>query len=375
MKVAIVPDWMTGYAGAERTIEQIIQCFPDADLFCLFDFVPQSSRGFLMNKVVRTSFIQNLPLAKFHWKKYLPLMPYAVERLDLSPYDLIISSSHAVAKGILTSPDQIHICYLMARNLKYAYEDRAFYPGGTIRRALEDIFLHYLRVWDSVASRRPLINIAPSKYVAQWYRRMHGIDPLVIYPPVDVEYFCKHYCEQKSDGYLVVSRLEPYKRIDVVVEAFNQLGKRLIIYGDGSELRRLESMSGSNIEFRGFQSKENIATALSAAQAFIFPGREDFGIALVEAQACGTPVIALGKGGALESISDLSAQTPTGVFFHEQSAKALVEAIEQFEKNRSKITAEACRENARRFSNEIFVEQFKLAVEQSLSAWRKSIAI
>lgn len=375
MKVAIVSDWMTAYAGAERTIEQIIQCFPDADLFCLFDFVPQSSRGFLMKKAVRTSFIQNLPLAKTHWKKYLPLMPFAVERIDLSQYDLVISSSHAVAKGVLTSPDQIHICYLMARNLKYAYEDRAFYPGGTIRRAFEDVFLHYLRVWDSVASKRPLVNLAPSKYVAQWCSRMHGIHPLVVYPPVDLEYFCKHYREQKGDDYIVVSRLEPYKRIDVVVEAFNQLGKKLTIYGDGSELRRLKSMSNPNIEFMGFQSKESIATALSTANAFIFPGREDFGIALVEAQACGTPVIALGKGGALESISDLSSQAPTGVFFHEQSARALVEAVEKFEKNRSRITAEACLANASRFSNEIFAEQFKLAVEHSISTWRKSIEI
>ena len=370
MKMAIIHDWLTVRSGAERILEQIIKCYPDADLFSMVDFLPKSSREFLLGKPVRTSLIQKLPFAKTHYRKYLPLMPFAVERLDFSAYDIVISGSHAVAKGILTSPDQLHVCYLMARNLKYAYEDRNFYPGGNLVKFVEDVFLHYLRIWDFSASKRPDVVIAPSRYVSRWHKRMHGVEPSVIYPPVDVEFFSRFFREDKDEYYVVAARLEPYKRTDIIVRAFSEMGKKLLVFGDGTELRYLKSIAGPSVIFKGFQGKETIAPAVAQAKAFIFSGREDFGIAMVEAQACGTPVIALGKGGALESIRGLDCEHPTGLFFGEQSPASLISAVREFEARVDRLTPEACRENALKYSEETFRLHFSEVVGRAIDAWR-----
>ncbi len=358
-RVAIVHDWLYTYAGAERVLEQLLQLFPRADLFSLIDFLPDDERGFIQNKTVKTSFIQALPFAGGRHRLYLPLMPLAIERLDLSQYELVISSAYAVAKGVLTSPEQLHICYLHARNLKYAYEDRTMYSQNRSVDFLQDVFLSYIRLWDSVASRRPDFTVANSNYVSAWHLHRHGVKSNVIYPPVEVEHYASHFGAEKEDYYVTVGRLEPYKRMDVVISAFNALGKKLLVLGDGSEKQRLEALAAPNVTFLGYCDKETIASVTAGAKAFVFASREDFGIAPVEAQACGTPVIAYGKGGALETVRGLEGERPTGVFFEAQTTEALKEAVRRFETHESDFCPHAIRQNALRFDQKRFREEFR----------------
>ena len=358
MKIAIVHDWLTIYGGAERALEQILECYPDADLFSLIDFVPKDHRGFLKNKRVSTSFIQNLPFAEKHYRDYLPFMPLAVERFNLRGYDLVISSSYAVAKGVITAPDQLHICYLQARNLRYAYEDRGLYQGNKAIQFVQDYFLHNIRLWDSIASKRPEITIANSQYVRNWHLKRHGVDSKIIYPPVNTEIFGKYFSDDYDGYYVTTSRFEPYKQIHLIVEAFAKLGKRLIVIGDGSQEAMLKSVATDNVEFIGYQDAEIIARVTSRAKAFVFAAQEEFGIAPVEAQACGTPVIAFGKGGGLETIRGLESKRPTGVFFYEQTAEAIIDAVARFEKHQAEIDPVECRRNALRFSEEVFRHNF-----------------
>jgi glycosyltransferase involved in cell wall biosynthesis len=299
---------------------------------------------------------------------YLPFMPFAIERFRLHDYDLIISNSHAVAKGVLTAPHQLHICYAPARNLKYAYEDRDFYPHGKISGFIQDILLTFIRMWDHVATRRPNLTITLSRYVRDWYRVKHGIDSVVIYPPVDVCKFGGKYREDKDEYYITVGRLEPYKNMHLVVQAMTLLNKKLLVVGTGTEMERLKKMAGPTIEFLGYQNSDEVAALVSRAKVFVFASREDFGIAPVEAQACGTPVIAYGQGGVLETICGLDQERPTGYFFYEQTVDSLVDTIQEFEKNEARIRSSACRDNAQRFSAEVFCEKFKNYV---LSSWEK----
>lgn len=366
MKVAVVHDWLVTFGGAERVLEQVLRCFPDADLFSLIDFLPADQRNKLGKKKTKTSFIQRLPFARKYYRRYLPLMPLAVERLDLSDYQLVISISHAVAKGVLTSADQLHICYLQARNLKYAYDDRGMYPHGRLSGFLEDYFLHKVRLWDASASHRPNRTISNSLYVSKWHYHRHRIQTDIIYPPVDVEHYSRNYSETKKDYFLTVGRLEPYKRTDLIVQAFNELGYPLIIAGSGTEMERLKKMAKPNISFLGFQSKQEIADLTRFAKAFVFAACEDFGIAPLEAQASGTPIIAFGKGGALETIRGLESTAPTGVFFDSQDVEGLISGVETFLANSSKISPEACRANALRFSEGRFREEFESYVAKCL---------
>lgn len=367
MRVAIIQDWLIIYAGAERVLEQMLAVFPDADLFSLVDFLPPEQRAFLKGKKVKTSFIQKLPFARKKYRMYLPFMPFAVERFRLHEYDVVISNSHAVAKGVLTAPHQLHICYAPARNLKYAYEDRDFYPHGKIKGFIQDILLTFIRMWDHVASKRPNVMITLSKYVQDWYRIKHQVDSSVIYPPVDVTRFSAKYTETKDDYYITVGRLEPYKHTHIIVEAMSRLKRRLIVVGTGSEMERLKKIAGPTIEFAGYLSSERVSELISRARAFIFASREDFGIAPVEAQACGTPVIAYAQGGAIETIASGDTGRPTGHFFTEQTADKLVLAVEEFEKAGAHILPQACREKAAQFSSEIFCQKFSETVQTS---WR-----
>ncbi len=367
VRVAVVHDWLYTYAGAERVLEQILEVFPRADLFSLIDFLPNDERGFIQNKAVKTSFIQALPFAGSKHRLYLPLMPLAIERLDLSEYELIISSAYAVAKGVLTSPEQLHICYLHARNLKYAYEDRRMYSQNKYIDFLQDVFLSRIRLWDSVASRRPDFTIANSHYVSAWHLHRHGVKSTVIYPPVEVEHYSSHFRAEKEDYYVTVGRLEPYKRIDMVVSAFNELGKTLLVLGDGSERRRLETLAAPNVTFLGYCDRETIASVTAGAKAFVFASREDFGIAPVEAQACGTPVIAYGKGGALETVQGLGTERPTGVFFPSQTSAAIKEAIETFERSAARFDPERISNHAQAFSEARFRREFEAFVTE---CWR-----
>ena len=373
MRIAIVHDWLVTYAGSERVLEQILRVFPQADLFSLIDFLPGDKRGFILNKPVTTSFIQQLPLAKRKYRQYLPLMPVAIERFDLSAYDLIISSSSAIAKGVLTGPDQLHICYLQARNLRQAYEERFSYRSGEMTGLLQDFFLTKIRLWDAIASRRPDVNIANSKFVQKWHYHRHGIRSSVIYPPVDVKLFDESFTEKKDDYYVTVTRFEPYKRVDLVIEAFNRSGRKLLVIGSGTQEKMLKQIAAENIEFLGYQNAQTIAKVVSRARAFVFSSREDFGIAPVEAQACGTPVIALGSGGARETIEGFDKPRPTGLFFKEQTVHSLKEAVDKFEEVRSGISPEACRENAQRFSEERFRREFSSLVDQEWKAFQENI--
>lgn len=366
MRIAIVTDWLAVYGGSERVLQEVIALYPQADLFALVDHLPQELRRLFHNKQARTTFIQRFPFSKRWYRKYLPFMPAAIESLDLSGYDLIISVSHAVAKGVITTNDQLHISYLQARNLKYAYEDRPYYRKGKLIGFIEDLMLTRIRMWDTAATSRPDVLVANSHYVKGWYRHRFGVETDMIYPPVNTETFVNRYTEDKEDYYVTAARLEPYKRIDLIVQAFNKLGKRLIIIGDGTEMKALQKLAGPNIEFMGYCSSEIVAEIVAKAQAFIFPSREDFGIAPLEAQACGTPVIAYHKGGARETINGDLAGEPTGMFFAEQTPEALSRAVAAFENQRHLFTSRACINNALRFSSTRFKQEFASYVNEQL---------
>lgn len=371
MKIAVIHDWLTVYAGAERVLEQMLICFPDADLFSLVDFIPEHARAFIHDKPVKTSFIQDLPFARSKYRQYLPLMPLAVEQFDLSGYDLIISSSHAVAKGVITGPNQLHICMCYspiryAWDLQHQYLQEAGLNRG-IKGWLAKWILHKIRIWDTRTANGVDSFIAISDFIERRIWKTYRRGSVVIYPPVDVGAFSLK--SEKERFYLTASRMVPYKRIDLIVEAFSSMPERqLVVIGDGPDFDKIKAKAGENVTLLGYQSYEVLKDYLQRARAFIFAAEEDFGIAPLEAQACGTPVIAYGKGGALETIRGLNADRPTGVFFTEQAVDSICAALAQFESSASKMSPDACRENAMRFSPERFRDEFKAFVDKS---WAK----
>lgn len=369
MRVAIVHDWLVAPGGAEKVLEQIIECFPDADLFSLVDFL--EDRSPLGGKPVTTSFIQRLPFARRHYRAYLPLMPLAVEQFDLSGYDLIITSSYAVAKGVLVGPDQTHVSYVHSP-MRYAWDLQHQYlreanlthgPKSWAARAL----LHYLRGWDSHSANGVDRLIANSHFVARRVMKTYRRDAAVIPPPVDVHEF--ELCTRKEDFYLTASRMVPYKRIDLIVETFNATPHRkLIVIGDGPEMAAIRAKARSNVTILGYQPFEVLKDHLQRARAFVFAAEEDFGIVALEAQACGTPVIAFGKGGALETVVPIGEPQPTGVYFARQTVVSMLDAIDRFERQREQITPAACRANAERFSAAVFRRAFMAEVTRTISA-------
>ncbi len=364
-RVAIVHDWLVTYAGAERVLEQMIACFPQADIFSLVDFV--EDRKFLHGKRATTSFIQRLPFARKKYRAYLPLMPLAIEQLDLGAYDLVISSSHAVAKGVLTGPDQVHVSYVhspirYAWDLQHQYLQQSNLTHG-VRSFMARLVLHYIRNWDSRTSNSVDHFVANSQFIARRIKKVYQREARVIFPPVDVQSF--HVGEDKEDFYLTASRMVPYKKIDLIVEAFSRMpGKRLVVIGDGPEMKAIRAKAGPNVEILGYQPFAVLHDHMRRAKAFVFAAEEDFGIAPVEAQACGTPVIAFGKGGALETVRELGEPHPTGIFFREQTVPAVVAAVRDFEHNARHFSALDCRRNAERFSIATFRERFMAFVEQ-----------
>jgi glycosyltransferase involved in cell wall biosynthesis len=369
--VAIVHDWLTVYGGAERVLEHMLTVLPQADLFSLIDFLPHDSRAFLRNKHVCTSFIQRLPFARQKYRNYLALMPLAIEEFNLAHYDLVVSSTYAVAKGVITGPDQLHISYVHSParyvwDLQHEYFLRAGLNRGA-KAWLAKWMMHRFRIWDIRTANGVDHFLANSYFIRRRIWKVYRRDAFVLYPPVNVQDF--ELSEEKSDFFLTASRLVPYKRIDLIVEAFRHLrGKRLVVIGDGPELRRIKKMATDNVCFLGYQEAGNLHHYMQRARAFLFAAQEDFGIVPVEAQACGTPVIAYGRGGVTESVRGLEAERPTGVFFVEPTVKSLIGAIELFEKNRWRISPSACRENALRFAPDRFRAGFASFLRQQLAA-------
>ncbi|MFX1767547.1 glycosyltransferase family 4 protein [Paraburkholderia sp. A1RI-2L] len=369
-RVAIVHDWLVTYAGAERVLEQIIDCFPDADLFSVVDFVEEKDRKFLRGKRATTSFIQRLPKARTKYRAYLPFMPLAIEQLDVSGYDVVISSSHAVAKGVLTGPDQFHISYVhspirYAWDLQHQYLQESHLTRGP-KSMLARVILHYIRNWDVRTANSVDQFVANSSFIARRIHKVYQREAEVVYPPVDVDSF--ELETHKEDFYLTASRLVPYKKIDLIVEAFSRMpGKRLVVIGDGPDMQKVRAKAGPNVEVMGYQPFSVLHDRMRRAKAFVFAAEEDFGISVVEAQACGTPVIAYGKGGALETVRD-SGPRPTGLFFEEQRAESIIAAVESFERDPKQFRAEDCRANAERFSATHFREQFFARVARAVPA-------
>jgi glycosyltransferase involved in cell wall biosynthesis len=362
--IAIVHEWLDAYAGSERVVEQMLRVFPQADLFAVVDFLPQRHRHMLGRRRVQTSFIQRLPFARRAFRSYLPLMPLAVEQFDLDRYDIVLSSSHAVAKGVLTRADQLHISYVHTP-IRYAWDlQHVYLRGGGLLRRLRNLLarpvLHYLRLWDRLSADRVDAFIANSEYVARRIQKTYRRPAHVIYPPVDVERFS--LVEQKDDFYLAASRMVPYKRIDAIVEAFRQMPeRRLVVIGDGPEYKRIAKRAAPNVTLLGYQENDVLTSHLQRAKALIFAADEDFGILPVEAQACGTPVIAYGRGGATETIID----GETGIFFDEQTPDSIVAAVDRFESQPPIDDAATIRQQALRFSTARFCHELSEFVRRA----------
>lgn len=362
-RVAIVFEWFQQFGGVERVVSSMRDVFPRADCFAIVND-PESLVGTPLEGVpVNTSFIQSLPAATTKYRYYLPLMPLAIEQLDLRPYDLVLSSSHTVAKGVLTRSDQLHVSYTHTP-IRYAWDLYLdyLYASGMSRGVtswLARLVLHYLRLWDVTASNRVDSYLANSYYVAQRIAKLYRRSAQVIYPPVDITRY-RHELP-REDFFVTVSRFVPYKKLNLIVETFTKMNKPLVVIGDGPDWSKIKALAGTNVELLGYQSDEVITQYLERARGFIFAANEDFGIAPVEAQAAGCPVIAYGRGGALETVVGWPASEATGVFFDTQTSEALEEAVKRFESH--EFDPVACRRNAERFGQPRFQEEFRATVE------------
>lgn len=368
-RIAIVHDWLPVYGGAERVLEQMLQVYPEADVFSLIDALNDENRKFLKGRPVKTSFVQRLPGGKKYYRHCFPIMPLAIEQFDFSGYDLVISSSYAFAKGIITGPRQLHLCYCHSP-IRYAWDLQTQYlKESKLDRGLKSwlvrALLHKIRVWDHRTAAGVDAFMANSRFIARRIEKVYRRDAEVVYPPVSVDRF--EVREDKEDFYMVASRLVPYKRIDLVIEAFNAMPeKKLVVIGDGPELPKLQKMAGANVQVMGWQPNDVMRDHLQRAKAFVFGGEEDFGIILLEAQACGTPVIAYGRGGALETV----VENETGLFFDEQSVESVKEAVAEFETRT--WDAHTCRKHAERFSAQHFRESFEHFVEGEWSRFSEA---
>lgn len=353
MKIAIVHDWIINLGGAERVLGELIDIYKDADVYTLICRENAAKKIGLSEKRIKTSFLQKIPLS---WKIYrylLPLMPIAIESFDLSDYNLIISSSHCVAKGVLTNSKQIHVSYVHTP-MRYAWDMYHLYLNQTnlakgVRKLLSGYIFKKIRQWDLSTVNRPDYYIANSLCVAKRIKKIYNREAVIIYPPVDLSIFKPS--DKKEDYYITAGRLVPYKRVDLIINAFNSFkDRKLLVIGDGPEMRRLKKLAAKNIEFMGNLNDFSLANYLAKAKAFIFAAEEDFGIIPVEAQACGTPVIAYRGGGSTETIIE----NKTGIFFDHQSSEAISEGVKIFERIENRFSTEEIRKNAERFSKERF---------------------
>jgi glycosyltransferase involved in cell wall biosynthesis len=360
MRVAIIHDWLVTNAGAEKVLKEIIDLYPTADIFAIVDFLNEKDRkNILKGKFAKTSFIQKLPFAKRYFRNYLPLFPKAIESFDLREYDLIISSSWAFAKGVKKSKNAIHICYCHTP-IRYAWD---LYDEYTLnlkqpKKLIVQKTLQYIRKWDINSINRVDYFIANSNFVKERIKRIYNKDAKVIYPPVDLKRFTLY--EKKEDFYLTASRLVSYKKTKLIVEAFNKMpNKKLIVIGDGEEFDTLKAIAKDNITIMGYQEDNILTSYMQRAKAFVYTAIEDFGIVIVEAQACGTPVIALNKGGSAEIVED----KVSGVLFKNQTISDIILALKEFEK--LKFNYYTIRQRALKFNN--FKENFKRYVDSCIT--------
>ncbi len=369
LRVAVIHDWLTAMGGAEYTLQQILSIYPKADLFTMIDTLPSHDRGWLNGHRIFTSPLQSYRFLARRYRHMIWMMPFWIEQFDLEEYDLIISDSHAVAKGVIVHPHQKHLAYIYSP-MRYAWDlsyehDRMGVLGAGLKRFFLRRWFHRFRVWDAVSSQRPDQMVAISEFIRQRIRKSWGRDASVVYPPVDVEQ-CP-FETKKEDYYITVSRLVPYKRIDLIIEAFRSMpDKKLLIVGDGPMAQSLRRNLPENVVLVGYLTRPQMLQKLSKARAFIFMPKEDFGIAPLEAQGCGTPVIAYGSGGALETIRDLESEKPTGLFVLRQDAEALKEAVERFESCEGRFVPQQCRAWAMKFAQERFIEEFAHHVEMKM---------
>ncbi len=356
-----------------------MQLFPLADVFAVYaDPQTIKSSAFLQGRHVNSSFIGKLPWVSRFYRTYLPLMPLAVEQFDLSSYDLILSSAHAVAKGVLTGPNQLHISYVhspirYAWDLQHQYLRESGLDRG-LKGWLAKWLLHKIRIWDYRTAAGVDYFIANSRFIRRRIRKVYGRESDVIYPPVDVNAF--ELCAEKQDYYLTASRLVPYKRMDLIVQAFALMpDKKLVVIGDGPDMSKLHALATPNVTLLGYQPFRELKRHMQQAKAFVFAAEEDFGITPVEAQACGTPVIAYGKGGALETVVDSpDSAKATGIWFRDQSVDSLVKAVQRFESLPHPIDAKVCRAHAERFSVERFRTEFELYIDRRWSEFQHSLS-
>lgn len=378
MKIALVCDSMSAYGGAERVIEQILQLYPSADVFSVLDVVPQGQRRFLGEREIRSSFLQGLPYVSRYYRKLLHVWPLAVEQLDVMAYDLVISTHHSVAYGVLTRPGQVHASYVFSP-ARYAWDlQHEYLREARLDRGLKSLIarqtLHKMRLWDYAAAQRPDAVAACSRFVSERMWRVHRRQAEVIYPPVPA--VSRPEGAGKEDCYVSVGRLVPYKRIDLLARAFSAMpGRRLKIVGTGPDLKKVAAACGPNVEMLGFRSNEEVRRLLAGARAFMFAGIEDFGITPIEAQALGTPVIAFADGGLRETIVGAPAAEPTGLFFREQSEPEIIRAVDEFERTIDHFTPDACIANAGRFSEQAFRDGFRAFVDRALRAEHTSPAL
>ena len=359
MKVALVHDWLTGMRGGERCLEVFAELFPEADLFTLLH-VPGSVAPVIERRRIVTSFLQRLPQAERRYRHYLPLFPAAVRAFDLRGYDLVLSSSHAVAKSVRVPAGALHVCYCFTP-MRYVWDlyDDYFGPrAGPVTRLLMPPVAAWLRRWDRKTARGVHHFVAISRFVADRIRRAYGREADVIYPPVDVSRFRVE--EAPGEFYLVVSALTPYKRVDLAVEACNRLGRQLRVVGSGPEERRLRALAGPTVEFLGWRDDAEIADLYARARALLFPPLEDFGITPLEAMAAGRPVIAFGEGGARETVVPPGeGEPPTGLFFARQTVDDLSAAIQRFEASAHQFEPKALRRRAEAFDRPVFRERMQ----------------
>ena len=380
MKIALIHDWLTGMRGGEKCLEVLCELYPNADIFTLLHKKGSVSK-IIEEKNIRTSFVQKLPFLK-KYRHYLPIFPTAIETFDLNEYDLVISVNHCVAKGVITNPDAIHICYCLAP-MRYIWDMYHAYFNlnntGFINRTVMPFFANYLRMWDVESSMRVEYFIANSHFTGSRILKFYGRKSEVIHSHVDCSLF--EISEHREDFYLVVSAFAPYKMVDLAIHAFNRLKLPLIVIGTGQDEKRLKSIAKPNIQFLGWQSNEMISEHYSKCKALIFPGKEDFGIVPLEAQASGRPVIAYGKGGVCETVvpvnsrnvssKDLHSQIDkeqsatdnsnvgTGVFFYEQTVDSLVDAVREFEEIESSFNSNFIKKHAQKFDRPVFKEKLK----------------